>query len=817
MARAPENPFERLPDDLVQNILERRLWRLFDFSTKRAKERVQLEAACKRFQSLVWTLGSFEWDYPSGPKSEAAFTRYMLAREDSTIPLTRFALHLDDDMSLSSFVLSVSSQCRGTLREVHLLIDDRDTLCMNWELILSFLQTCSKLEVLNIQLRSWMPTEIPDATVSFEIPPHTFSSLQSLCLLGSSIDGDLQSFIQSLPSLRNLELHHKVGETTAVKSSSLRKVFWWGNTSARMDLDDPAGVNVPGSLGMLLSTLVTGDGEMQSSMLPKLDYLVNTDVANQKVMATVPGVVQQLVIFFDFSGEAEYYHWVLNILAKLSYHIEAQKVLGGVPENIERLLFILNFEEKWECDDVVAIFLNLSAQVEYRKAMTSIPGWVQSLVRLVIKKREEWADTKVPQQILETLSNLAGECETAKSAANDLTSLQRVLEQVRVAEIPGLWEGIVDLLDLKKRAVQTVAVDLLEFLVKRSDVRAVAVIPGCIEKLVRLLGDLLGFDASTRLQGRAARILQDLTTAEETAKAVALVPECLGRLVQLLNCGRARNREVAAWVLFNIARNPEGCKAVAGVPGVVQLLAGLLHSTAQEAAAAVLGRLSSQGKCRRAMVAAPMCLRLLSSLLDCGGAGVRKHAAFVFYGLAGDATLRELLRALPGLLVRLAWLLISGGQDEQTLCAAAGAVGRLARDTVVASRLARLPECVYGLVELLGPSVSMDVQVAAVQALRNLSIHPEAREAVAGVPGALRQLEFLSKVGSASTVRIAAAAVLRNLGTFEVNRLAIIVYSGAAGAIVGATGVHDAPERSGEAGQKRPPSREESYARKKPR
>lgn len=157
MDPAEEDLFERLPDDLVLNILEKRLWCPFNLSTKKAKERVRLEAVCKRFQALVRRSGSLEWDHFDGQEIEILFLRYVLARRVNRRRLTRFALHVNLSVRLMTIQLLVIPLVVETLCEVHLIIDKSDVLMREWETVFHVLQTCSKLAVLDIKLMDCDP------------------------------------------------------------------------------------------------------------------------------------------------------------------------------------------------------------------------------------------------------------------------------------------------------------------------------------------------------------------------------------------------------------------------------------------------------------------------------------------------------------------------------------------------------------------------------------------------------------------------------------------------------------------------------------
>lgn len=623
--------------------------------------------------------------------------------------------------------------------------------------------------------------------LTFQTPIKSFSALQLLCLYGFAIkEADFPSFIQSFPVLKSLELHHMACDTSGVRSASLRKLFWWGEVSASIDLDNSATSYVPGSLGMLLSCLLTGEEHTKKRMVHVLEYLVSSHAANQKAIVWVPGIVQELLSLFSVVGH-DCQCCILRILAKLSQEAKGRQVLTSQPKYVKSLVDRLDTSQEVHLPRHVAtILLALSCDADSQKKIASLPKCIRSLVRFALQPKHCWHQANLQQQMVEILFNLTAILTPKSDVEKRDTcappgSLQEVLDQQRVARLPGFLEGLLDVMQCGIMTEQRSAFNALSRLVATlEDMKAVAAVPGCIEKLVDILGD-----ASLNMQAKSARILLTLAEDKEAAKGMAQVPECVQRLVYLLQNRKTRVAEAAAWVLYRIALDPENRKTVAAARAVVSSLVGLLYGAVQEGAAAVLSQIALETGSRSVIACTPGSLRRLNDLLACGNASVRERVAQVFCGLVEDCKVRKTVATLPGVFRELAELLGAEG-SVGTQCAAAGALERLTVDTENAELFAPVPRAVPQLVALLGAEC-LEVQSAAVQILGNLSVDSEALKTIAGVPGGLHQLVFLSGMGpSRDGIAEAAVKVLQRLTTDSNIRAAVVACPGGAEAIAGA-------------------------------
>lgn len=742
-----ENPFERLSEDLLMNILNRRLWRPLDFSGEKSKERVRLELVCKRFQSIVRTSGCLEWDYMTGSHCEEVFMRYMLARSASH--LTKIALYIGEDLCLMTFLLLLIPQALGSLVEVRLFVWDSDPLCANWESILGLLQACRKLTILDINLWDNFP-DTPSTLLQFAMPLKPFASLQSLSLCGCAVSSaSFASFIQAFPVLNTLELHVLEGGSYVLNSTTLKKLFSWGPDGSGINSEDPATVNLPQSLETILSIVSCEDtSTMKELAFTKLDHILLKCAAALKAIVNVPGAVQGVVNNLEPDAWQSSKELAVLLLEKLVVEPEAQRILGRVPANLEKLVDSVVESELVEGEEIQAhaagILLSvLNLDAKSRKVLVDLPHFVRRLVGFAIRALESRAEINVrlAHRVLQILAKLTGNYE---GGANPSRPLQTVLDQLKAARIPGLFEGLVDVLDDENARVQKAAGEELARLVHGDDdMKAVAAIPECLHKVVANLSH-----ASWKLQVSSAQTLQNLATDNEVARAIVGELCSVVLLFDLVTCKKPAVREAALWALYNLAFESEGRAAISlpesprMVEVLMQILEGKCAQSVQEAAAALLGQMALGPFSKTAIAAIPGSLLLLTKLLEGGSASVQEHVAWVFYGLAEDPGLRKSKTALPGLFPALTGLLAEGASDGMREAGAA-AIGSLSKDADEARLAAQTEGCVRGLAGAMETG-SADVVKEAVRALQNLAADPMGWELIVEA-GAVERLGSLSE------------------------------------------------------------------------
>lgn len=206
----------------------------------------------------------------------------------------------------------------------------------------------------------------------------------------------------------------------------------------------------------------------------KLDYLFARGVANREAFLRLPGSVQALV---DLLGIPEYdctdsLH-TLQLLETLSLDPPVYETLGRVPGHLEKLVdYILRNNESgdWQsCERAAEILLTvLHRQGQSRKVLVSLPGCVRSLVGFAVKQCNPGVDEYVARPSLEVLATLTGAFEAEKQDAARTESLHASLERLRLANVPGLFEGLVDNLEDEREQVQRIAGEALAALTESS-------------------------------------------------------------------------------------------------------------------------------------------------------------------------------------------------------------------------------------------------------------------------------------------------------------------------------------------------------------
>lgn len=177
-----------------------------------ARDRVRLEAVCKRFQEVVRITGCLEWDLDNGPQTERGFVHYALSNgcKDS---LKKIALKAQRPLLLMGVLQSVIPQVVDTLQEVYLSLDFSEEVAKStdWQHVFVLLQECKHLVVLHIFLweSGWHNPAVNLNRLSL---PKPFANLHYLSLFGFVVPSpEIVSLLKSFPSLKALELHHLEG------------------------------------------------------------------------------------------------------------------------------------------------------------------------------------------------------------------------------------------------------------------------------------------------------------------------------------------------------------------------------------------------------------------------------------------------------------------------------------------------------------------------------------------------------------------------------------------------------------------------------
>ncbi|GAQ81270.1 hypothetical protein KFL_000750360, partial [Klebsormidium nitens] len=152
MAPGTINLFERLPEDLVRNILERVLWRPFEFGITKSRRKVYLGLLCKQFRAAIAALESLEWEIHNA-EDEQKFLHFLRGREEG-LSLKRLSINVAHVCRVRQGILeAVTLVARETLEEVCLFLGDKDeAVWEDWPSTLSLLQECKNLKVLHVAL-----------------------------------------------------------------------------------------------------------------------------------------------------------------------------------------------------------------------------------------------------------------------------------------------------------------------------------------------------------------------------------------------------------------------------------------------------------------------------------------------------------------------------------------------------------------------------------------------------------------------------------------------------------------------------------------
>lgn len=318
------SPFDRLPDEVLRIILERRMWDAGDLHMSKMRERVQLELVCKRFQGLVRSSSSLEWDVISS-HSESSLWSYIPARMAS--PLQKISLTVDDISRLLAALEVIVSHSKETLEEVHLfIVASSDTSCSYFEKLFAMLQACSELAVLEIVLfRS-------EVNLNFASPLKPFQSLRFLLLDGFRIqESALGALLETFPLLRN---------QTFAKETSLNlrgpdlelfwsNLFWWNSKNVSTGCGAPE----PRAPRLLLRVILKSPS---THALDKLKGLL-VGCRTARIASNLPGYLEVLVALLKYDSQS-----IQRFAGHTLYHIvndgDTRKVLTSVQNAVEGLM-----------------------------------------------------------------------------------------------------------------------------------------------------------------------------------------------------------------------------------------------------------------------------------------------------------------------------------------------------------------------------------------------------------------------------------------------------------------------------------------------
>lgn len=337
--------------------------------------------------------------------------------------------------------------------------------------------------------------------------------------------------------------------------------------------------------------------------------------------------------------------------------------------------------------------------------------------------------------VLESLELLHLPAETYTANRLEQSSLKKVfwwgneqggmdIDDPTKVRVPRSLEKVVALMRSQRAVIREKAVELLFELSEDPETqKAIAQIPGCLKALVSLLEDG---------QTLAGALLQDLATEYRNKEMIARVPGCVQALLSLLEGENEEAQDSAARTLASLAEDAEAGKLIARVPEFVQRLVDLVDNGSTDVQLLSLWILEELAKPdvenSRAIAAVPGCLNVLVALLE--DAAVSMGSATLLWVLCNDGVTRQSVAAVPELIPRLFGLLASDEVEQQK--AAAVTLQNVGRDVGTRTELAASPEFLQAIVCLVQGGRDDMPEVAAKVLLHFTSLDARFRRAVAG-------------------------------------------------------------------------------------
>ncbi|GAQ92934.1 hypothetical protein KFL_012100020 [Klebsormidium nitens] len=749
MEPATVNPFERLPEDLVKNIMGRVLWSPFELGVTKARRKLHLGLLCKQFWEAIPALEILEWEI-GNVDDEQKFLHFADARQEG-LQLKRLALNVAHPSTLQGILQAVVPPARETLKEIYLFLDDKDEETqVDWHSALSLFQECKNLEVLHLAIwvASSVVTEDNSVLHADQLCLKPFPALRSLTLFGFFFVGESGTFLQSFPLLESLELSD--GQNHNYGSNPLKKFYMWGKAQLGLDVRNPALATVPGGLPMLLGFLRSG----------------------------------------SFSEESEQKDWAVHMLSELSSDAACREVLGKLPGFVETLLGIFCDREGWGDRRFSAFeaLRSLATCPKNRRLMASVPGCLPQLGAFL----KEYADDLMAPQATELLACLTeddevgevvgcmpellgllvgalGDKELAERAAELLLHLSRGAGvRERLARSTTLLQKVANLLTMRNPVDVQTAVASILLQLKRDGEWGAAM--SRVEPFLRQQLDIMG--SGDELVSLKAT-LTILTGNAETCKALCQIDGSIQTLVGFLGSNSVWLQNGAVETLAQVVRLVEGMdEALAQLPEFVGYLVALASSPKEEsrcAAADVLARCSTKSpvalkgfQVTREAIVLP---RLLSSMTFMegttpeGGMSPLQHLMELLKSVRQEAEKKRIVAGMPGCLEGLVGLLECRPDLQE---AGAATLRFLAMDVEARKAVAKVPGVFERLLKGLDGSDCAKGEVLLV--LNLLALEKEPCRAIKESPGCVEKVVALLEGSSNIGLQAPAAALLTALG-----------------------------------------------------
>ncbi|GAQ92184.1 hypothetical protein KFL_009400060 [Klebsormidium nitens] len=321
------------------SIFEKLLWNPNTFGEPKALQRLRLEAVCKRFQELVHNAGCLEWDFNQS-EDESAFLRYMLQQRKCASLLTKVALVVEHPVNLAAILQSIILQAQDSLGEIHLFMGGAGAASIiDFEYMLLMFQACKELATLEV-LYWTRELQVSQRLLCNDWLPKPFARLRTLTLQGFAVSPlRFDAFIERFPSLTSLELNCLMGATYTLRSSSLRKMFWWGNEAAGIDTENPSRISIPRSLEKVVALLDSRSILIREKAVRVLLALAS-NAGSRVAVAQAPGCLQRLGVLLQApSGDLQ--KIVPGLLWELAADDTAGRFIVHTPDIVPRLAELL--------------------------------------------------------------------------------------------------------------------------------------------------------------------------------------------------------------------------------------------------------------------------------------------------------------------------------------------------------------------------------------------------------------------------------------------------------------------------------------------
>ncbi|GAQ88339.1 hypothetical protein KFL_004190100 [Klebsormidium nitens] len=558
--------------------------------------------------------------------------------------------------------------------------------------------------------------------------------------------------------------------------------------------------STPTFFNQLVGLLASTSAELQTAAAEALHNMARDD-ADRKVIVATPQCLESLLKLVG-EGEDNASERAARALWRLAGEATVCSAVAADPGALQTLVSRLSGESKPVQHSVVGLLTTLARDPTARQAVARAPGCLLALVSLMKDKRADIRKNvcgmlwqmglhsatqnevlNVPE-VVSRLGELIGEGVSpgvVEAAAGALQSLAgRTVIRKAIASLPGCLQRLVNLLGVAGRTARLAAYVFVQLVVDADMRKVVIELPEALEKLV----GLLSVGGAKGAHEPAARALHSLARTPECRVAIAAAPGCLGKLVGFLSSREKHVQREAEKLLQSLLLEPEVRLAASKVPGMRERLVSLVGrgwGSAPEGAAGVLWQLAAHDAQVRTKAAADAkVVEDVASHPEDASAGLQKVK-----GEGGDdgAVIRKLTdgeggdrsaamqrlaggeggsgagaREEKGFLEALTTFLQAGSKDvRKSIAKALWETGNHA--AAVRKAALQVPNLLPALVDLLSEGNAVPVKEAAAGALQSIAQDAEARSAVAGTPGCLQQLGELLESSEGRVSELAACAV----------------------------------------------------------